>query len=82
MFPKAYFSIRGRIHMGHVRKLYMAMSFAAIRSRRATMSLHPMGWDAFGIASEKTRDGDFGATQRLGPTANMPTSRGQMKTSG
>ncbi len=68
----------GRIHMGHVRNYTMGDVVARYKSAKGFNVLHPLGWDAFGLAAEnaamekKIHPGDW-------TYQNIADMRGQLK---
>ncbi len=71
----------GRIHMGHVRNYAMGDVVARYKRASGFNVLHPMGWDAFGLAAENA------AMQRkIHPKSwtydNIATMRGQLQAMG
>ncbi len=68
----------GRIHMGHIRNYTMGDVVARYKSAKGFNVLHPLGWDAFGLAAEnaamekKIHPGDW-------TYQNIADMRGQLK---
>ena len=56
--------------------------FARYKRAKGFNVLHPMGWDAFGMPAENAAMERKVASRRSGPTHNIDTMRGQLKSMG
>ena len=68
----------GRLHVGHVRNYSLGDSIARFKTMQGYNTLHPMGWDAFGLPAENAA-----IERRIAPKKwtydNIEYMRGQIK---
>ncbi len=68
----------GRIHIGHGRNYVMGDVVARFKRAMGFNVLHPMGWDAFGLAAENAAL-EQNSHPAIWTTANIATMKAQLK---